>query len=572
MTSTQAATANPAHLETIEGFPALSQEAAGLLKMAWRLAEIEDDWTKGGSIDPAWDRWTYWPYMAKVTYNLTFAVRMLGKIAQEVPAWREVCASAASKISQRMNTYASIYDWVEQKGLDPNRDKYPYFYYRHTMPWGTGGWYNAPGYAGNGLSVSMPGFLQSLVVAPVEPNPVHPYTYAHSPAIGRSYDPDPVRGHDSSNMMYRGYYMDQLAVGLGISGDQERWAGNQHIVYDDQLQWSYTAQQIADKLNENFQAPMDEGGSLMLFGIDCEVGKVFPLCVGVAGLGHRLWDAIQGTSTQVGYQRYLDFSKTWVFGGNAKPEDPYTWGTVYYDRDLNIPLNEPQNDMPCFWTTVAYNTTPFEREWPEKILRDCIAKFGRWEDGALRICHSPHIAGPLVLDDPWGQAFGIATAYELGDMETYNAMRAYVDRAWQPIHSDGEFGYHFNLGEVWPRGIINHVLGFSSAGGPGSTARMYNEPNLEKFEQPTLSGVDFPNLTVRQAYYDETRRQLAITICPGCDSSPVGAPTQLTVTNLRHISPRVVIDGVDSNSFSVRGEDAIVIDTTIGEHTFLITV
>jgi hypothetical protein len=564
--------ANPAQVETIEGFPSISAEAAGLLKMVWRLSLIEDDWSKGGSLHPAWDRWTYWPYMAKVTYNLTFAVRMLGKIAQEVPAWREVCAAAASRISARMNEYASIYDWIEQKGLDPNRGNYPYFYYRHTMPWGTGGWYNAPGYAGNGLPVSMPGFFASIMLAPVEPNPVHPYTYNHSPAVGRKYDPDPVKGHNSSNMMFRGYYLDQLAVGLAISGDKARWEGKQHIVYDDELAWDYTAQEIADLLDANFQAPMDEGGSLMLFGIDCEVGKVFPLCVGVAGLGHRLWDAIHGTSTQAGYQRYLDFSKTWVFGGNATPDDPYTWGTVYYDRDINVALNQPQNDMPCFWTTVAYNTTPFETAWPEKILRDCLAKFARHEDGALRIVHSPHIAGPLTLDDQWGQAFAIAAAHELGDTQTEAALRAYVDRAWQPIHADGEFAYHFNLGEAWPRGIINHILGFAAAGGPGSTDRMYNRPNLAKFDQPTLSGVDYPNLTVRQACYDPERRQLAVTVCPGQDSSPVGAPTQLTVTNLGDARPRVRIDGVESADFTAAGPGSVVIDTTIGEHTVLVSI
>lgn len=399
-----------------------------------------------------------------------------------------------------------------QKGLDPNRDKYPYFYYRHTMPWGTGGWYNAPGYAGNGLPVSMPGFFQSIMLAPVEANPVHPYTYAHSPAVGR-------------------------------------------------------------KLNENFMAPMDEGGSLMLFGIDCEVGKVFPLCVGVAGLGHRLWDALQGTQTQVGYQRYLNFSKTWVFGGNANPEDPYTWGTVYYDRDINVPLNQPQNDMPCFWTTVAYNTTPFETEWPAKILRDCLAIFGQDTDGGgLAIRYSPHIAGPLTLDDQWGQAFAIATAYELGDTETYERLKDYVDAAWEPKHSNGEFGYHFNLGEAWPRGIINHILGFSAAGGPGSTARMYNQPNTAKFSQPTLSGVDYPNVTVRQAAYDEGRRALAIAICPGQDASPIGSPTTLTVTNLPESGAKVTLDGQPCDSVVDKGDGTLQITTTIGEHTILVSV
>jgi hypothetical protein len=573
MTSTMAVgNANPAVLTTVEGFPSLSQEAAGLLKMVWRLSEIEDDWTKGGAIDSAWDRWTYWPYMAKVTYNLTFAIRMLGKIAQEIPAWREVCASAADKISARMNTYPSVYDWVEQKGLDPNRDKYPYFYYAHTMPPGTGGWYNAPGYAGNGLAVSMDGFFQAIMLAPVTPNPVHPYTHRHSPAVGREYDADPITAHGTSNIMFKGYYMDQLAVGLEISGDKARWEGPQHIVYDENLSWDYTAQQIADILDTQFQTPMDSGGSFMMHGLDCEVGKVFPLCVGVAGLGHRLWDAQHGTETQVGYQKWLEFAKTWVFGGNDSPEEPYTWGTVYYDRDLNVQTNLPQHDMPCFWTTVAYNTLPYETAWSEKILKDCIAQFGKWENGALRLCHSTHLSGPMTLDDQWGQAFAMATAYELGDMETYDALKAYVDRAWQPIHADGEFGYHFNLGEAWPRGIINHILGFSSAGGPGSTRRLYNEPNAKKFTQPTLSGVDYPNLTVRQAFYDEARKQLAIAIAPGQDASPMGSPTRLTISNLGGSDTRVAIDGVESDDFTRIDADTIVINTSVGEHTFLISL
>jgi hypothetical protein len=38
-------------------YPSLSEEALGQLKMAWRLAHVEDDWTKGGTVSDAWDRW-----------------------------------------------------------------------------------------------------------------------------------------------------------------------------------------------------------------------------------------------------------------------------------------------------------------------------------------------------------------------------------------------------------------------------------------------------------------------------------------------------------------------------------
>jgi hypothetical protein len=101
---------------------------------------------------------------------------------------------------------------------------------------------------------------------------------------------------------------------------------------------------------------------------------------------------------------------------------------------------------------------------------------------------------------------------------------------------------------------------------------MYNEPNMKKFDQPTLTGVDYPNLTVRQAAYDESKRALAIAICPGQDASPVGSPTTLTVTNLSGATPRVAIDGTDSDAFTTAADGTIVIDTTVGEHTVLVSL
>ena len=533
---------NPVRAKLNEGYPALSREAVGALKLLWRLSEIEDDWSKGGKVHDAWDRWTYWPYMAKFTYNLTFAIRALAKIAQEVPAWRDVISASAGKITDRMRFYVAWYDWVEQPGLDPNRASYPYFYYKHTMPPGTGGWYNAPGYAGNGLPVTMHGIFQSLLLAPVTPNPVHPYTYQHSPGVGRTFDPDPIRAHGSSNMMYKGYYIEQLAHCKAISGES-RWDGPFHLVYDDEIQFTYTAEQISQTLYDQFMSPSDPGGSSMQYGIDCEVGKVFPLCVGVAGLGMQLLDALNGTNHSAGYEKWLEFGKTWIAGGAESEGGFYTWAACYYDRDLNVPLNRPENQMPCFWTTVAMNSTPFDRQYAKRLNDSAIAKFGRYEDGALRLVFPPEIMGEMVVDDPWGIAFAMACAHELGDIERLKEIRAWVDRAWEPTFKDGEYYYAFNLNEPWPRGIINHVSTLSQVGEPGSFARMINEPNTAKFSQPTLCDVDYPNVTVRQAYYDAPKQILAIAIVPGQDSSPIGTATQFRIANVGSKELTVTEDG-----------------------------
>jgi hypothetical protein len=195
--------------------------------------------------------------------------------------------------------------------------------------------------------------------------------------------------------------------------------------------------------------------------------------------------------------------------------------------------------------------------WRLANIEDDWTKGGRIHDAWDRWTYWPYMA---------------KVTYNLTDTETYTALRAWCDRAWEPIYSDGEFAYGFNLGEAFPRGIINHIQGLSLVGGPGSAARMYNEPNLKKFDQPTLSGVDYPNLTVRQAYYDENRHALALAITPGQDSSPVGSPTSLRVSNLGDAQPMILEDGVKSDQWQVTGHGEIAIETTVDAHTFLVSL
>jgi len=61
-----------------------------------------------------------------------------------------------------MCEYASVYDWVEQKGLDPNRASYPYFYYKHLIPRGWRGSTTRPATpAGNGPRTSLTAYVRS---------------------------------------------------------------------------------------------------------------------------------------------------------------------------------------------------------------------------------------------------------------------------------------------------------------------------------------------------------------------------------------------------------------------------
>ena len=82
----------------------------------------------------------------------------------------------------------------------------------------------------------------------------------------------------------------------------------------------------------------------------------------------------------------------------------------------------------------------------------------------------------------------------------------------------------------------------SVAGGPGSWSRLYNEPNLKKFHQPTVHGVDYPTVDVGQAYYDDGLGALMVAIFPG-DDKKVGSNTTFKTTNLAG-TERKVLRGV----------------------------
>src|SRR6202022_894633 len=103
------------------------------------------------------------------------------------------------------------------------------------------------------------------------------------PAAGRQYDPDPIYGNGSSNMMYKGFFAHCLMHSYLISGDP-KYLEPQHLVYDENIQYHYSVDQICQVLSKQPLGDLDPNGSPLMFGIDCEVGKSFPVCITVGGL------------------------------------------------------------------------------------------------------------------------------------------------------------------------------------------------------------------------------------------------------------------------------------------------
>jgi hypothetical protein len=549
--------------------PSLSDDALGALKLAHRWANVDDDWTKDGQVAPCWDRWTGWPYMAKLTYDLTYIIRVMGKYSQEIPAWREAVGEIAELCLNRMFQYGAFHDWVEQAGLDPNASRYPYLYYKHTIPRGYAGVYNAPGYCGNGLATAMAGLFQSFGWASAdnfEGKP--PYVYQHSPGVGRKYNPDPVYANGSSNMMYKGYMMEQFAQVKHITGTT-RYDGKQKLVYDEEIQYEYSPEDIASIMAQQLLGGFDENGSSLRMGIDCEVGKVFPICVSVAGLGMELWDKLNGTNHTAAYLDWLDFgAKNWIAGG-SDPKGPIEWCVPYYDRDLNYSMNLPEHQVPLFWTQTALQISVHDRAFAERIYEGAIRKAHIEPDGATRIIVGAEFVGPMILDDIWGQSAALACAHEFGDWDRFEALKLHTEKAYGLTRKDGEAYYTCGLNEPWPRGIPNHVMQLTWAGEPGSFKKMYSEPNTAKFSQPTVERVNFPRMTLRQATVDQ-----AGTLHVATETGTPGAArkaTKFRVTQLRPGATReVTLNGQSFTDFTEISPSEIEISTKIGPRYFTI--
>jgi hypothetical protein len=119
---------------------------------------------------------------------------------------------------------------------------------------------------------------------------------------------------------------------------------------------------------------------------------------------------------------------------------------------------------------------------------------------------------------------------------------------------------------------MNATMMVGDAGSEGAWSRIFNEPNLKKFDQPTVVGVDFPKVGISEAAYDEATRTLRVTTDVG-DPSAAGQATAFRIEKLGDAQrARVVCDGSEfSNCWSLPNGDLQIV-TDVNTHTFEIRV
>jgi hypothetical protein len=168
--------------------------------------------------------------------------------------------------------------------------------------------------------------------------------------------------------------------------------------------------------------------------------------------------------------------------------------------------------------------------WYFAPQRPAVARAG-WQTAAM--VNGVIGDGPIQgLDEPPRATMLLQFAGEFADAETKARIWAAADEHVQPTwdRDAGEFTLGFELDEPHPRGQMNARAMAGWVCTPGAWARIFNEPNLTKFDEPTVEGVDFPRVALSEARWDGAALHLA---AHPQNADNDGITTSLKITNVK---------------------------------------
>ena len=502
-------------------YPSLSREARGWLRFLHRKIRIADDWTIKGTPSEAWDARTSPPTLNWHRFDLTFASIAVAMMAEITPAWREVYTQILDHLAARMTTYWAWHDWIEQRGEDPQRGNYPPAYLQLLIPPGYAGKYNVPGWAGNGMA----------------PHP---------------FEPDPIA--TAGALYYKGFFNFVIGLYEYVSGSH-RYDQPFELVYDEATRFTYDHSAIAETLARQWIERAE--------GIHCEVRKIWPMCSFLAGLGSRLYDVMHRVDRHWAFLSWYEHAKRqYVSPVNGHPPE---WLTLYYDPDTGVNLKTQDARG---WLLATLFLAPHDRRLARWLYEGAKRRF--LVEAGTGGAHFTAVSG-CPGDDAFSTAIGLAVANEMGDEGVCVQLRKWVERYYQPVDDTGrgEFYFRFRLRDPFPRGQYNDLIMPAFVGTTGTWSDIFAAPNLAKFRQPTVEGVDFDRLAVSQAFYDDDLHTLVVAVTPAV-AGDRGGETSFRVTGVEPGARYTVnVDGHGPRRAKMT-DGSLEIRTTVADHSFTI--
>ncbi len=442
-------------------------------------------------------------------FDLSYSAYGILMMADQTPAWREVYTRITDEFARRYPTYWGAVDWLTQIGDDPKRAKYPP-QLMATLPPDLRGNYNRFGWTANGT----------------EP-------------WGLQKDPIGADGY----LFFRGWFHLLLATHKYVSGS-DKWASPFKVTGygDEEFEWDH--HRLASRLEEQYRQRPE--------GPHCENTKVWFYCNSAAALGMYLYDKVYNKRTHLAADNFLEYARKNYVGVSA--DGRLEWVTSYFDPRVNWKLNGP----PAGGVLTAFLIAPQNREFASFLYEAAVNASGyRASNATVR-----------------ANANMLLMARELGDTAIADKLKAAAERESDPRFFGKQnemFGWWTNFPtEGYPRGQGSATMMVSEIGRPGDWSRSLQAPFMDKFNAPTVEGVDFPAMGLFQAWNDPSSGTLNIgTYAASPDKR--GAATAFNVTSLPNAGAvRITVDGQPFTRFTVTGPNSIRVDATVDMHQFRI--
>lgn len=414
--------------------------------------------------------------------------------------------------TRRTQWRSAAEDWLTQIGDDPKRGEYPEEY-RGLIPAAHWGNYNVPGWTANGI----------------EP-------------WGLQLDPIAADG----NLFFKGFFLVMLGLHRRVTGNA-RWDAPFEMVRDGERTYTWWHTKIAEHLATQWRAHPE--------GCHCENTKIWPYCLAGAGFGLQLADLAFGANHHEAFDIWWDYARSEYLHLDADEQPAMV--TFYYDPIIDEHLEVPTAVGGSIPTIYLAPQVPEEA----RTLWD----IARGQMGML------DVTGPVPVIGPRFTALALMLARNWAVTDFADALQAACDEHYPPTwdRERGEITWDFGLGEPYPRGQYNATMAAADAMTEGGWWRLGNVSSASRFNEPTVSGVDFPTVALTRAEWDPLARQLHLTLDP-MNSGVVGQPTSMVVSGLEGPTAfRAISPGGARVESQVRGSD-LVIFTQVGRHSLLV--
>ena len=340
-----------------------------------------------------------------------------------------------------------------------------------------------------------------------------------------------------------------LSIHRYVSGD-DKWdkpfpvAGLEDQTFD----WTHT--RVARYLADQWEARPE--------GPHCENTKIWPYCLSAAGLGLQLTDRVSVTSRHWVFDQWTEeFLKKKYMA--FTPDGRMQSMALYYDPEID----HLQSPNPITGLAPCWYVIPQNLPLAEMMYQTAVTTLG-WNNPELPV---------LRLPDMRFVALGIVLAQELGDAITAARLRERIEEWCEPRFfgsNDDEFGFWFQLGEEYPRGQLSAFLILSELVEKGSWWQLFNRPNLAKFREPFVVGVDYPKVGLSRAFNDNGILYLTTY---AATASHRGQTTSFRVEQLSSATNVVVRrDDGPYQRWRAIADGVIEIDTEIEQHDFQVLV